>query len=42
MSEDDVIRSLAEQYPEYVFVDGNGEKHFDIRQLMIDRGYING
>jgi uncharacterized protein (UPF0216 family) len=34
-----VMKSLAEEYPQFVIKDGDKE-YFDMRALMIHKGYI--
>ena len=42
MDIDAAKKALAKEHPEYVLTDEDGTKHFNMRQLMIDRGHIKG
>ncbi len=35
-----VAESLAKEYPEFIVI-VDGEEHFDMRALMVSKGYIN-
>ena len=40
MSVEEASQSLADEYPEFVVTDKDGNKRFDIAALMRSKGYI--